>query len=145
MSLVEIRRFADVNEAEIARGYLAANGVTAWLAGDHHARVNPLIQQAIGWTRLSVPASQAEEAQSLLEAVGPPPADAEAAVPTHPPSKTLAALTLAGVFLISPQGALGVVALKNRPTWVRNLGVGVVFAIMIGMIISLLRVLVGAY
>lgn len=145
MSLVEVRRFADVNEAEIARGYLAANGVTAWLAGDHHARINPLVQQAIGWTRLSVPASQAEEARNLLDEVGPPPVDADAAVPTHPPSKALTALTVAGAFLISPQGALGVVGLKNRPNWVRNLGLGVILAIMIWTIVLAASTWMGAY
>lgn len=145
MSLVEIRRFADVNEAEIARGYLAVNGVTAWLAGDHHARVNPLIQQAIGWTRLSVPASQAEEARSLLDEIGAPPASEEAALPMHPASKKLTALTVVGLVLTGPYAAWGLTGLKNRPSWVRNAGVSAILAVMIWMIIWIAGAWMGAY
>lgn len=133
MSLVEIRRFADVNEAEIARGYLASQGVEAWVAGDQHARVDPLMQQALGWSRLSVAASDADQARALLEAVGraPPPdpdAEASSAAPLGPWG--LSATVLAGLVTMGPEGGMAVTALKRRG-WARRAAVGVIVVVMV--------------
>ena len=65
--MIEIARFADVYEAEIAASRLRAEGFDAVLGGAEHAKVNPLVLQALGGVNLSVPNDQAVAARSLLE------------------------------------------------------------------------------
>lgn len=133
MSLVEIRRFADVNEAEIARGYLGSRGVEAWIAGDQHARIDPLMQQALGWSRLSVVSSDVDRARALLDAVGRgPPPDLDEAAPADAPLGPwgLSATVLAGLATMGPEGGMAVTALKRRG-WARRAAVGVILVVML--------------
>lgn len=65
--MIEIARFADVYEAEIAASRLRADGYDAVLGGAEHAKVNSLVLQALGGVNLSVPNDQAEAARTLLE------------------------------------------------------------------------------
>lgn len=67
MSLREIARFADVYEAEIVASRLRADGFEVTLGGAEHAKADPLILQALGWVRLSVPDDQVEAARARLE------------------------------------------------------------------------------
>lgn len=67
--MIEIARFADVYEAEIAASRLRADGYDAVLGGAEHVKVNPLVLQALGGVNLSVPDNQAAAARSLLEAL----------------------------------------------------------------------------
>lgn len=64
--MIEIARFADVYEAEIAAGRLKAEGFAPALGGAEHARADPLILQALGWIRLSVPDEEAIPAADRL-------------------------------------------------------------------------------
>lgn len=66
--MIEIARFADVYEAEIAASRLRADGYEAVLGGAEHAKVNSLVLQALGGVNLSVPDDQADAARALLEA-----------------------------------------------------------------------------
>jgi hypothetical protein len=65
--MIEIARFADVYEAEIAAARLRADGYDAVLGGAEHVKVNPLMLQALGGVILSVPDNQAAAARLLLE------------------------------------------------------------------------------
>lgn len=65
--MIEIARFADVYEAEIAAARLRADGFDATLGGAEHAKADPLILQALGWVRLSVPDEQASSAEAALD------------------------------------------------------------------------------
>jgi hypothetical protein len=65
--MIEIARFADVYEAEIAAARLRADGYDPVLGGAEHVKTNTLILQALGGVNLSVPNDQAEAAGVLLE------------------------------------------------------------------------------
>ena len=67
--MIEIARFADVYEAEIAATRLRAEGYDPVLGGAEHAKVNVLVLQALGGVNLSVPDEQADAARVLLEAL----------------------------------------------------------------------------
>lgn len=67
--MIEIARFADVYEAEIAAARLRADGFTPTLGGAEHAKADPLILQALGWIRLSVPDKEAILAKARLAAL----------------------------------------------------------------------------
>jgi hypothetical protein len=102
--MIEIARFADVYEAEIAAGRLRADGFDATLGGAEHAKADPLILQALGWVRLSVPDEQAGPARAALtalrsgaEAIA---ADPDPDVPTTP-DRTLPAKVTLGAALMA--------------------------------------------
>lgn len=103
MDQIEIARFADVFEAEIAAARLRAEGLTPSLGGIEHMRADPLLIQALGWARMTVPEHQVEAARGVLSAVRAgeealaPEAEAD---PADPPDRKLPArVTLIGAVL----------------------------------------------
>ncbi len=102
--MIEIARFADVYEAEIAAGRLRADGFDATLGGAEHAKADPLILQALGWVRLSVPDEQASAAKAALSTLrsGVEALEVEAEPDvTSPPDRTLPAKVTLGAALIA--------------------------------------------
>jgi len=69
MSVLEIARFSDVYEAEIAAARLRADGFDPVLGGAEHVKTNMLVLQALGGVGLSLPADQAEAGRTLLESL----------------------------------------------------------------------------
>jgi hypothetical protein len=67
--MIEIARFADVYEAEIAAARLRADGFEPLLGGAEHVKADPLVLQALGWVRLSVPENEAFRARALLQSL----------------------------------------------------------------------------
>ncbi len=67
--MIEIARFADVYEAEIVASRLRADGFAPTLGGAEHAKADPLILQALGWVRLSVPDNEVAAATARLAAL----------------------------------------------------------------------------
>jgi hypothetical protein len=67
MTMIEIARFADVYEAEIAASRLRADGFQTVLGGAEHVKANPLVLMALGGVNLSVPSDQADAARLLLD------------------------------------------------------------------------------
>ncbi|MBJ7448597.1 MAG: hypothetical protein JHC81_13780 [Brevundimonas sp.] len=65
MSLVEIVRFTDVYEADLAAAFLASHGIEVSVTERFQTTVDPLMQRALG-IRLMGPASVAEQARDLL-------------------------------------------------------------------------------
>jgi hypothetical protein len=65
MSLVEIARYQDVYEADLAAAFLAAHGVEVDVTERFQTTVDPLMQRALG-LRLMGRADQAEQARDLL-------------------------------------------------------------------------------
>ena len=65
--MIEIARFADVYEAEIAASRLRAEGYDPVLGGAEHVKTNPLVLQALGGVNMSVPDDQADAARTLVE------------------------------------------------------------------------------
>lgn len=68
MALVEIARFDDVHEAELAAAFLRGRGMTVWLGERHQTTMDPLMQRALG-IRLLGPKGQAEDARQYLQRV----------------------------------------------------------------------------
>ena len=64
--MIEIARFADVYEAEIAAARLRAEGFDPVLGGSEHVKTNFLILQALGGVNLSLPTDQADAGRSVL-------------------------------------------------------------------------------
>ena len=64
--MIEIARFADVYEAEIVASRLRADGYSPTLGGAEHVKADPLILQALGWVRLSVPDHEASAVTARL-------------------------------------------------------------------------------
>jgi hypothetical protein len=69
MALVEIARFLDVREAQIARSALQASGLNAVLMDEYRAQNIWMEQLAIGGVRLFVPEADAEGASSFLDQI----------------------------------------------------------------------------
>jgi len=66
---VEIARFDDVYEAELAVAFLAAHGVTAQVADRGLATIDPLLQRAVGGLRVMTEARDGPRARDLLARV----------------------------------------------------------------------------
>ena len=69
MALVEIARFADMNEAQVAGSALRAAGFHPVLPDEHVASVVWTDQFAIGGIRLSVPGREAADARDFITEV----------------------------------------------------------------------------
>ena len=122
MSPVVVARFPDVWEAELACSLLRSAGIDARLGEGAHAKVDPLIQQAVGWIRILAPADEADDAREILAraAAGEFMADA----PDDQPDRTLggAARLAAGAgALIFPEAALAL-ASRRPPSTLRLAG-----------------------
>ena len=68
MSLLEVARFNDVYEAELAAAFLASHDISVTVTERYQTTVDPLMQRALG-IRLMGAASQVEEARALLARV----------------------------------------------------------------------------
>ena len=69
MSLVEIARYQDVYEADLAAAFLASHGVEVDVTERFQTTVDPLMQRALG-LRLMGRVDQADEARDLLARLG---------------------------------------------------------------------------
>jgi hypothetical protein len=65
MALIEIARFQDLVEGDLALAFLRAHGIEAELEGRGHASIDPILQRALG-VRVMAPEAQRAEALSLL-------------------------------------------------------------------------------
>lgn len=65
MSLVEIARFTDVYEADLAAAFLSSHGVKVDVTERFQTTIDPLMQRALG-LRLMGRADQADQARDLL-------------------------------------------------------------------------------
>lgn len=68
MSLVEIARFTDVYEADLAAAFLESHGIPVSVTERHQTTIDPLMQRALG-IRIMGSASNLEAAQDLLTRV----------------------------------------------------------------------------
>lgn len=65
MSLVEIARYTDVYEADLAAAFLESHGIPVHVTERHQTTIDPLMQRALG-IRLLGASSNLEAARSLL-------------------------------------------------------------------------------
>jgi hypothetical protein len=94
VSLVEIARFSDVYEAELAAAFLASHNVDVTLTERHQTTIDPVMQRAFG-LRLLAPTHPADAARDLLARAQAgefsEPAD-DMPEPRTPPAHALGAL-----------------------------------------------------
>ncbi|RZJ42830.1 MAG: hypothetical protein EON87_13720 [Brevundimonas sp.] len=65
MSLIEIARFSDVYEADLAAAFLESHGIPVSVTERHQTTIDPLMQRALG-IRIMGAASNFEAARDLL-------------------------------------------------------------------------------
>jgi hypothetical protein len=68
MALVEIARFDDLQEAQIAAGALRAVGLTPLLQNEQWGSVAFFMQRAMGGFRIWTPEEEADDARTLIDA-----------------------------------------------------------------------------
>ena len=101
----EAVRFADVYEAEIAAGFLRAQGFAAMVADHGVATVKPLLQTALGGIRVLVPAGEAAAAADLLVLARRGDfADADEEAPPEPRAPDAMSLVTAAAALMFADG-----------------------------------------
>lgn len=66
---VEVGRFHDLHEAELAAGLLRSAGLRAQVVDHFLIGMDPLMQRAVGGLRVTVPPDQAEDARAILARV----------------------------------------------------------------------------
>ena len=66
---VEVGRFYDLHEAELAAGLLRSAGIRAEVADHHLIGMDPLMQRAVGGLRVMAPPDQAADARAILARV----------------------------------------------------------------------------
>lgn len=64
-----VARYMVPTDAHLAQGCLAASGVPAVVADDHHAQADLLIAAAMGGVRVLVPQAYLERAKEILDAL----------------------------------------------------------------------------
>ncbi len=110
MDVVEVARFTDLTEAQIAAGALRSAGFAAEVQDANLGTVDFLLQRAMGGFRLVTPAGEHAEASAFLaelQANAPPPL----AEPSGSPERTAGAILLmllfgwAGGFLAAKRGS----------------------------------------
>jgi hypothetical protein len=80
MALVEVARFADLTEAQVAASALRASGIFVFLQNQHHGEMNFGVQFALGGFPLHVMEEEAAEVRAMLShiraapsSLAPPP------------------------------------------------------------------------
>lgn len=64
---VEVGRFPDLHEAELAAALLRSAGIRAEVADHHLIGVDPLMQRAVGGLRVLTPDEDAADARAILD------------------------------------------------------------------------------
>jgi hypothetical protein len=140
MSLVEIARFQDVYEADLAAAFLASHGVEVDVTERFQTTVDPLMQRALG-LRLLGRVDQAEQARDLLARVraGEFTADDEDDLPAGAP--TTRAVGRAMALFMAASGGFASTSLPRRLRPVHWIGVALIGAIVtVSLILALTSV-----
>ena len=66
---IEVGRFHDLHEAELAAGLLRSAGIRAEVADHHLIGMDPLMQRAVGGLRVMAPDDEAADARAILARV----------------------------------------------------------------------------
>ena len=132
MSLAVVARFPDVWEAELACSLLRSAGIDARLGEGVHAKVDPLIQQAVGWIRILTPAAEADDAREILARVAAREfaVDEPAEQPGHDLRGPLRVAAMVGA-LLAPEAALGILAGRRPPSVSRVIGIVLVCLVVL--------------
>ena len=141
MSLVEIARYQDVYEADLAAAFLSSHGVEVDVTERFQTTVDPLMQRALG-LRLMGRADQADRARDLLTRVraGEFAAADEDDLPPGEPTTRAVGRVMA--LFMAASGGFASTSLPRRFRPVHWIGAGLIAAIAA---ISLILALTGAF
>ncbi|WP_313000997.1 hypothetical protein [Brevundimonas sp.] len=141
MSLVEIARYQDVYEADLAAAFLASHGVEVDVTERFQTTVDPLMQRALG-LRLMGRADQADKARDLLARVraGEFAADDEGDLPPGEPTTRAVGRGLA--LFMAATGGFASTSLPRRLRAVHWVGVALIGAVAV---ISVILALTGVF
>jgi hypothetical protein len=67
MSFVTVRIFTNPWDAYIVKGRLESEGITVFIANEHHIWVNWPLSNALGGVKLQVSKNQVEQAEKIIE------------------------------------------------------------------------------
>ena len=67
MSLVTVKTFTSPWDAYIVKGRLESEGISAFIANEHHIWVNWPLSNALGGVKIQVPPNQLEQAEQIIE------------------------------------------------------------------------------
>lgn len=141
MSLVEIARYQDVYEADLAAAFLSSHGVEVDVTERFQTTVDPLMQRALG-LRLMGRADQADRARDLLTRVRAgefAAADEDDLLPGEPTTRAVGRVM---ALFMAASGGFASTSLPRRFRPVHWIGAGLIAAIAA---ISLILALTGAF
>ena len=141
MSLVEIARFQDVSEADLAAAFLASHSVEVDVTERFQTTVDPLMQRALG-LRLMGRADQADQARDLLARVRAGEFTADDGDDLPPGEPTTRAFGRVMALFLAASGGFASTSLPRRFRPVHWIGVGLIAAIVA---ISLVLGLTGVF
>jgi hypothetical protein len=120
MALVQVARYADLREAQVAAGMLRAQGMHVVLPEEQITQTNFLLSQAVGGCRLCVAEEDAEDALALI---APHRVGAPAALDwrSHPEALTTAPSSVFWA-IMDPTGGFAWGRLRKRFTVTAFLG-----------------------
>ncbi len=97
MALIEVARFIDASEAQVAAGALRASGIPVFLQNEHWGQTEPYMQLAMGGFCIWAPEADAEAARAFI-------ADCRSLPSETPPrgGPVQSALALALAFFLGP-------------------------------------------
>ena len=141
MSLVEIARYQDVYEADLAAAFLASHGVEVDVTERFQTTVDPLMQRALG-LRLMGRADQADRARDLLTRAGAGEFAVDDEDDLPPGEPTTRAVGRVMALFMAASGGFASTSLPRRFRPVHWIGAGLIAAIAA---ISLILALTGAF
>ena len=109
MALVEVARFLDATEAQVAASALRASGIPVFVQNEQWGQVETYMQLAVGGFALWTPEDMAQDASDFIAECRSTPSEATV---TGGPVQTAAALVLA--FLLTPTLAWIVPLFRRR-------------------------------
>lgn len=141
MSAVEVARFHEPQDADLAAAFLASHGVDAFVADRHISTIDPLMRLAVGGIRVMAAPADADRARDLLARAdrGEFASDTEAPAGSHA-SPALTAGVLAATVLTGGVGGLALTAARRRLSAIQITG----FVLIAFILLATLALYLGA-
>lgn len=137
MALVEIVRFQDVCEADLAAAFLADRGIQVQVTERFQTTVDPLMQRALG-LRLMAPPDQVEAARDLLARAARGEFATEDEDDLTPPGPTTRNLGRGMALMLAVMGAFWGNSLPQRLRTIHWIGLALIAGIIaLSLIVAL--------
>ena len=145
MSLVEIARYTDVYEADLAAAFLESHGIRVHVTERHQTTIDPLMQRALGLRLLGF-ASDVEAARSLLARAqagefAAPDEEDDATAPTSGATRTVGTLMALGAYATGGFWGNSLPRRFRAPAW-QGMLLSAVLLVILGAVLFTIRALV---